>query len=146
MDEENTGVVGYNTAGLTLRVGETTVKQVKTMPNFNPAPNTIDVTPLDETEAVRYVPGLKDLGGALEFTANATKESIEAWNTVATTTTEQTVTISHPASGLSISFKGIASPAGLNGASVNSALETSFYITPTSAPKWSTDSGGGGGD
>ena len=49
------------------------------MPSFNPAPETIESTTLEETEYKTYVPGLKDLGGALEFTANLTDDLVDFW-------------------------------------------------------------------
>ena len=83
-----------STAGMTLQyavetsagtrptTGYTKIPEVKSMPSFNPSPNTIDSTTLEETEYMTYVQGLKDLGGALEYGANLTEDLIDAWDTL----------------------------------------------------------------
>ena len=83
-----------STAGMTLQyavetsagtrptTGYIEIPEVKSMPSFNPSPNTIDSTTLKETEYMTYVQGLKDLGGALEYGANLTEDLIDAWDTL----------------------------------------------------------------
>ena len=53
---------------------------VKSTPDLNPAPDTLETTTLNETEWKTYIDGLKDMGGALEFTFNLTQELIELWD------------------------------------------------------------------
>lgn len=144
---------GISTAGMTLSyiiaaegsipTTGTLVKipEVKTMPNFNPTPNGIDVTPLDETDSYQYVADLKDLGGVLEFGANLTNELITAWNTTLMSAYEGMESgkavwfcVSHPKLTQATWLKGEPVALGLNEASVGAAAETTLYIAPKSAP------------
>ncbi len=131
------------TAGTMPTTGYTTVDEIKSIPSFNPQPETIDSTTLAETEFRTYVAGLKDMSGALEFGANLTDDLITAWGTLITAyATGQSATpakatwfaVVHPKLSKAVYFKGEPSPIGLDGASVGSMLETTLYITPQSAP------------
>jgi len=55
---------------------------VKSIPSLNPAPDTLETTDLNQTEYKTYIDGLKDLGGALEFTFNMTEDLIALWETL----------------------------------------------------------------
>lgn len=142
-----------STAGMTLQyatettpgtrptTGYTKIPEVKSMPSFNPSPNTIDSTTLEETEYMTYVQGLKDLGGALEYGANLTEDLIEAWDTLmeayetAIEGGKQVwFAVVHPQLTNATYFVGEPAPIGLNEAEVDSMLETTLYITPNSAP------------
>lgn len=120
------------------------IPEVKSVPSFNPSPETIDSTTLEETEYRTYVEGLKDLGGALEFGANITAELITAWETCVAAYDELDTTkamwfyIVHDKLDKAIAFQGEPSPLGLNESTVGSMLETTLYITPNSAPAWVT--------
>lgn len=129
------------TKGTRPTSGYKAIPEIKTMPSFNPAPNTIDSTTLAETEYMTYVKGLKDLGGALEYGANLTEDLIDFWETLL----EEYDTAS--ASGLSMWFAvvhpkltkatfyvGEPAPIGFNEAAVGAMAETTLYITPNSAP------------
>lgn len=124
--------------------GYTKIPEVKSMPSFNPAPETIQSTTLEETEYHTYVEGLKDLGGALEFGANLTADLITAWETCNTAHDALTdgkamwFAVVHPKLDKAVFFKGDPSPLGLNEATVGSMAETTLYITPNSAPEWQT--------
>ena len=86
--------------------------------------------------------GLKDLGGALEYTANLTADLITAWASCNTahdgmsTTSAMWFAVVHPKLDSAVFFQGDPSPLGLNEASVGSMAETTLYITPNSAPTW----------
>ena len=129
------------TAGTRPTTGYTTVPEVKSMPSFNPSPNTIDSTTLAETEYMTYVQGLKDLGGALEYGANLTEDLITAWDALveaydaAVKEGKQVwFAVVHPQLTNATYFVGEPAPIGLNEASVDSMLETTLYITPNTAP------------
>lgn len=129
------------TAGTRPTSGFTKVPEVKSMPNFNPAPATIDSTTLEETEFMTYVEGLKDLGGALEFSANLTDDLDTYWATVLSNYEDAAEEgkamwwcIYHPKLAKATYFKGKPAPIGFNDASVGSMAETTLYITPSSAP------------
>ena len=72
--------MGYaveETAGTMPTTGYTVIPSLKSIPSLNPAPDTLETTDLSQTEYKTYIDGLKDLGGALTFTANLTQEFTE---------------------------------------------------------------------
>ena len=125
--------------------GYTHIHDIKEIPDFNPEPETHEATDLEETEYKFYVAGLKDVGGALAFTANFTQKLqtewakiVEAYNTASTSGKRMWFQILHPKLPKAIFFTGEPSAMGLPGISVNGVLETTVYITPTNAPVWET--------
>lgn len=118
------------------------VPEVKSMPSFNPTPSTIDSTTLAETEFMTFVPGLKDLGGALEYGANLTDDLITFWDacikeyeTNSASGKAMWFAVIHPKLAKATVYTGVPSPLGFNEASVGAMAETTLYITPTSAPQ-----------
>lgn len=116
------------------------IPEVKSMPSFNPAPNTIDSTTLLETEWMTYVDGLKDPGGALEYGANLTDDLetawdalIEAYETGVKSNLATWFAVVHPKLKNCRYFTGKPSAIGINEAEVNGMAETTLYITPTGA-------------
>lgn len=135
------GYAAEATAGTRPESGYTKIPEVKSMPSFNPAPETIESTTLEETEYKTYVKGLKDLGGALEYGANMTDDLATAWQTLLTTfnTTVDAgkkvwFCVVHPHLAQAVFFTGDPSSIGLNEAAVGGMAETTLYITPTGAP------------
>lgn len=130
------------TAGTRPTTGYIQVPEIKSMPSFNPAPETIESTTLLETEYKTYVEGLKDLGGALEYGANLTEDLITKW--AACVSAHDALTggkamwfaVVHPKLTNAVFFEGDPSPLGLNEASVGAMAETTLYVTPNSAPTW----------
>ena len=129
------------TAGERLTTGYTRIYGIKSTPSLNPAPDTIETTTLDELEYKTYVDGLKDLGGALEFTFNLTEELITKWD--ALMTAYETAKADNKAIWFAIVIPGLTqafyfpgnpSSMGLPETAVNSVLEITNYITPTGAP------------
>ena len=122
--------------------GYTQIPEIKSIPSFNPAPETIQSTTLMETEYHTYVEGLKDLGGALEFGANLTEDLISVWASANTahdsmaSTSAMWFAVIHPKLNNAVLFQGDPAPLGLNEASVGAMAETTLYITPNSAPAW----------
>ena len=131
-----------STAGSRPTSGYVKIPEIKSMPSFNPSPETIQSTTLEETEYHTYVEGLKDLGGALEFGANLTADLITAWATCNSAHDALTAgkamwfAVVHPKLDKAVFFQGDPSPLGLNEATVGSMAETTLYITPNSAPEW----------
>ena len=129
-------------AGTRPTSGYTKIPEIKSMPSFNPAPNTIDSTTLEETEYTTSVPGLKDIGGSpLEFGANLTDDLDTAWETMISahdTAAESGkatwFVIVHPKLAKATFFTGDPTPIGINEAAVGAMAETTLYITPTSSP------------
>ena len=130
------------TAGTRPTTGYTRIKGIKSTPSLNPSPDALETTTLDELEYKTYIDGLKDVGGAIEFTFNLTEELITAWDELMTayeagkTTGKATwFTIVVPGLTDSFYFTGNPSAMGLPETSVNSVLEITNYITPTNAPE-----------
>lgn len=131
-----------SSAGTMPTSGLTKIPEVKSIPSFNPSPETIQSTTLEETEYHTYVEGLKDLGGALEFGANLTADLIDIWASCVAAhdaivdNKAMWFYIIHDHLSKCVAFEGDPSPLGLNESSVGSMLETTLYITPNSAPGW----------
>lgn len=129
------------TAGTRPTTGYTKISGAKSTPSLNPSPETLETTTLDETEYKTYIDGLKDLGGALEFTYNLTQELSDSWDDLMTAYETAKAagkatwfTIVIPGLTESFFFTGNPSPMGLPETSVSSVLEITNYITPTNAP------------
>ena len=129
------------TAGTRPTSGYQIIPEVKSMPSFNPAPNTIESTTLLETEYTTYVKGLKDLGGALEYGANLTDDLVDFWEDLLTAYASAAsankatwFAVVHPKLSKATFYKGEPAPIGFNEASVGAMAETTLYITPNSAP------------
>lgn len=127
--------------------GYTRIHDIKEVPDFNPEPETIEATDLEETEYKFYVAGLKDVGGALGFLANFTQTLqtqwgtiVEEYNTALAANKRMWFEISHPKLEKSVFFTGEPASMGLPSMSVSSILETTLYITPTSSPIWEAKS------
>ena len=115
---------------------------VKSIPSLNPAPETLETTTLNETEYKTYIDGLKDLGGALEFTFNLTQalvtmweELMEAYEAAKEAGKATWFFIDIPGLTEGLYFTGNPSAMGIPEASVSSVLEITNYITPTGAPE-----------
>ena len=129
------------TKGTRPTTGYKTIPEIKSMPSFNPAPNTIDSTTLSETEYMTYVKGLKDLGGALEYGANLTEdlitfweELLDAYDTASASGLSMWFAVVHPKLSKATYYVGEPAPIGFNEAEVGGMAETTLYITPNSAP------------
>lgn len=123
--------------------GYTLIPDIKEIPDFNPEPETIEATDLEETEYKFYVAGLKDVGGALSFTANFTQklqtlweELVEEYETAKAANKRVWFEIKHPKLSQSVFFPGEPTKMGLPAMGVDSILETSVYIVPGGAPDW----------
>ena len=115
---------------------------VKSTPDLNPAPDTLETTTLNETEWKTYIDGLKDMGGALEFTFNLTEELIGLWDELMEAYEAAKATglatwflIDIPGLTEGFYFPGNPSSMGLPAAEVSSVLEITNRITPTGAPQ-----------
>ncbi len=135
------------TAGTKPTTGFTVIPNIKSIPDLNPEPSSLEVTDLSDTEWKRYIPGLKDPGGALAFTANNTDAFQTAW--AALVTAAETGRASNKATwfeivvpGLTKSFQfaGIPSDLGLSAIDVDSVLEVDAYVAPNQIDGWDTKS------
>lgn len=131
------------TAGTRPTTGYEKISEIKSIPELNPEPDNLETTTLEETEWKTYVPGLKDIGGALSFTANLTEASMTEWEGVVdaydTAAAENKATwfcIVIPGLTKALYFTGQPSPMGMPAMEVSAVLETTLYITPTGVPQW----------
>ena len=132
-------------AGKMPTTGFTKLPGIKAIPDINPEPSSLDSTTLDATEWKTYIPGLKDPGGALAFTANNTEafqttwsELVEAAQTGAQTGMATWFAIIIPGLTNAFLFAGDPSPLGLSAIEVDSVLSVDAYVTPTQITGWGT--------
>ncbi len=148
--------IDLSTAGVTLQYavatsdamptsGYTKITGIKAIPDLNPEPGSLETTTLDETEWRTYIPGLKDPGGALSFTANNTEAFQTEWETLVAASeageAEGNATwfaVVIPGLTKSFYFAGSPSPLGLSAIEVDSVLEIDAYVTPSSIAGWDT--------
>ena len=139
--------VGYaveTTAG-TKPTAFTNLANPKSIPDMNPEPNTLDVTSLNDTEWKRYIPGLKDVGGAIGITFGASDAFHNTWKTLcssaATAKAEgKSVWFVFYIPGYTESFFMTADPVmyGMPAAEVDAVLDVTVNIVPTGNFGWST--------
>ena len=120
--------------------------EIKEIPEMNPTPDTLETTSMDNKEYKTYVDGLKDLGGALTFTANFTQELYDlyngedgitaTWETAKSEGREMYLCIDVPGLSEACFLSVTPSKLGLPGASVNTVMEVSLYFTPAGEPVW----------
>lgn len=129
------------TKGTRPTSGYTRIYGIKSTPSLNPSPESLETTTLDELEYKTYVDGLKDLGGALEFTFNLTQDLVTKWDALiaaykAGVAEEKRTWFCIVVPGLTDAFyfPGNPSAMGLPETSVNAVLEITNYITPVGAP------------
>lgn len=131
-----------STAGTRPTTNYTVIPSIKSIPDFNPEPSTLEVTDLSDTTWRRYIKGLKDVGGALGFDANLTSGFKSAWETLVTAAT--TAKASSKATWFEVSipnfdsfyFAGEPSELGMSGMSVDAVMEVTAYISPEKIHGW----------
>lgn len=133
------------TAGTRPTSGYTVIPNVKSIPEFNPEPSNIQVTDLSDEEWHRYIPGLKDPGGAIGLTVNLNTAFKTAWTALMTSynalTGGKQMWFEFQIPGMdSFYFPGMPSELGFGGAEVDSVLEATAYVSPNGAPVWATAS------
>ena len=126
--------------------GYTKLPEIKEIPEMNPTPDTLETTSLDNLEYKTYVDGLKDLGGALSFTANFTQDLYDLYNGEnGIVASWETAKAAGKAMYLCIEIQGLSeacylsvtpSKLGLPAASVNTVMEVALYFTPAGEPVW----------
>lgn len=125
-----------STAGTRPTVNYTVIPNIKSTPDYNPAPNTLQVTDLSDTKWHRYIPALKDVGGASALTANLTSAFQTAWETLVSAA--ETAFESGKATWFEIVipnfdsfyFSGMPSDLGLSALEVDQVFEVDAYIVP----------------
>ena len=134
------------TKGTRPTAGYKHIPDLKSIPSINPAPNTADATTFDNTEYTSYVQLLKDIGGALEITANFTQELFDTWEELVTA--YETAIAQGKETWFCFDIPGFEKSAfitvqparmGIPEASANALLETTVFITPTGEPVFEAD-------
>lgn len=134
------------TKGTRPTTGFKHIPDLKSIPSINPAPNTADATTFDNTEYTSYVQLLKDIGGALEITANFTQELFDTWEELVTA--YETAIAQGKETWFCFDIPGFEKSAfitvqparmGIPEASANALLETTVFITPTGEPVFEAD-------
>jgi len=134
------------TAGTRPTTGFSVIAGIKSTPDFNPEPSTLEVTDLSDEVWKRYIPGLRDVGGALSFTANLTSAFKTAWE--ALVSASETAKASSKATWFEIAipnfdsfyFAGEPTPLGVKAFNVDEVAEIDAYITPNAIEGWATAS------
>lgn len=139
------------TAGTKPTTGYTKIPGIKAIPDLNPEPSGLDTTTLEAEEWKTYIQGLKDPGGAIQFTANNTEEFqtawatlVEAYNTAIAADKEVWFAVVIPGLTKSFYFSGKPSDLGLSAIEVDAVLEIQPYITPHKIGGWSAKPTTGG--
>lgn len=122
------------------------LREIKDVPDFNPTPDSIEVTPLINTQYKTYIHGLKDLGGDLAFLSNFTQELFDLYNNETSGIMAQYneglpmwIAIDHPKLTKSLFINVAPSPIGLNAMSVNTVMEVTLHFAPLGEPEWKAD-------
>ena len=128
-------------AGKRPTSGYIDIPDIKTIPSFGSAPETIETTTLANQKYKSHIPGLADLGGAKEFGFNDTELLRTAWKDLmgaydAAKAEGKAVwfEIKHPVLTEATFFKGEPSPFTQGEIGTNALMETTLYITPTDEP------------
>lgn len=135
-----------STAGTRPTTGYTIVPNIVSTPEINSAPENLEVTDLSDLVWRRYIPGLKDPGGAVSFTANFTSAFKTAWENLCSAASTGLNT--NKATWFEIYVPGIASfyfagrpdSLGLSGYEVNNVNQIEVYVTPNKIEGWATSS------
>lgn len=150
IDLSTAGILVYYGAESTSGGGKPTaladytqIHGIKSIPDFNVAPETYQSTTLEATQYHTYVEGLRDIGGALAFGANLTEQLMDDWDdlmtayaTAAAAEKKTYFVIVIPGLSNSLYFYGKPSDLGMPAAEVGQVLETQVYITPMGEPEW----------
>lgn len=132
-----------STAGTRPTTGYTAIPNIKSTPDLNPEPSSLEVTDLSDTEWKRFIPGLKDPGGSLAFTANNTAAFQTAWaalvtaaETAAASSKATWFEINIPGLNKSFYFAGVPTDLGLSAMEVDAVAEIDAYVAPNQIGGW----------
>ena len=135
-----------STKGSRPTSGYTAIPDIKSSPDFNAEPSQLDVTTFDDLVWKRSIAGLRDVGGALAFTANMTSSFKTAWASLVSAYT--TARGSDLSTWFEVSipnfdsfyFTGTPIELGLKGMDVDSVVEADGYIVPNTITGWTSAS------
>lgn len=132
-----------STAGTRPTTGYKMIRGVKSIPEFGGEPETLETTTLDKEKYKTYIPALQDPGGAIGLTVNFYEDFWDDWDDLcddfatAQADNGKSVWIEYAIPGMkSFYYQAKPTPISFGGAEVNSVLEATAYVTPTSEPVW----------
>ena len=130
-------------AGTRPTAGYINMPGVKSIPDFNTAPATHQVTDLSDTTHHRSIPGLIDVGGEMAFGFNFTTQMRTAWRTMVTAfETAQAAgmsmwfAVTHEQDTEAYYFTGQPMQLGLPAHEVDTPREIDGYIIPNRIEGW----------
>lgn len=133
------------TANTRPSTGFTNIAHILEIPEYDNAPEGLEVTDLSDLVMRRYIPGLIDPGDDLAINVNTTEEGITAWNALAESAKTAYETgkrcwfaVIVPGFTNAYYFAGLPTAANFGGASVNEVLTMNFHITPNDFAGWQT--------
>jgi hypothetical protein len=137
-----------STAGTKPTGAYTVIPNIVSTGEINSEPDNLEVTDLSDTVWRRYIPGLKDPGGAITFTANLTSAFRTAWETLVTAASTALAAnkamwfeIMVPSVG-SFYFTGVPDALGINAYDINSVNQVDVHIVPNTIEGWGNSSSG----
>ena len=136
-----------STAGTKPTGAYTVIPNIVSTGELNSEPDNLEVTDLSDTVWRRYIPGLKDPGGAITFTANLTSAFRTAWESLVAA--DSTARASSKATWFEIMvplvgsfyFTGVPDALGINAYDINSVNQVDVHIVPNTIEGWGTSSG-----
>lgn len=117
--------------------------EIVEIPEYDSVPEGIDVTPLSELVAMRYLAGLKDNGNDFGLTGNINDADMTTWESIMTTAGTNIplgkfleLMIVIPGVTKCYFIAGTPCQLGLPGISVNSAFQGTYHIVPYQDHGW----------
>lgn len=135
---------GVETTAGTKPATFTKIEGAIALPEIALEPQQIDVTPLDEKLAHRYIPGLSNDGTAKAIQYNLNDAFKTAWGSMRTAYANLGTGLSmwfefyHPGMTDGFFFTGEPAELGFGGAGVDAANTVNAYVTPNEIKGWST--------
>ena len=135
-----------STAGTKPTGAYTVIPNIVSTGELNSEPDNLEVTDLSDTVWRRYIPGLKDPGGAITFTANLTSAFRTAWESLVAA--DSTARASSKATWFEIMvplvgsfyFTGVPDALGINAYDINSVNQVDVHIVPNTIEGWGNSS------
>lgn len=134
------------TKGSRPTTGYKVIPSIKSSPDFNAEPSQLDVTDFSDKVWKRSIAGLRDVGGAIAFTANMTASFKSAWTSLVSAYT--TAWASEKSTWFEVAipnfdsffFAGQPIELGVKGMDVDSVVEADGYVVPNQIYGWGTSS------
>jgi hypothetical protein len=132
-------------AGTMPTTGYKKINGIKSTPDLNPEASSLDVTDLSDSEWKRYIPGLKDPGGSIQFGANNTEQFQTDWDELYQAANDgkdegKSMWFAIVIPKLTKAFFMRVEPQqlGLSAMEVNSVLEIDAYVSVNKIVGWAT--------